>query len=270
MLRLIGVGDNTVDTYIQERIRYPGGNAVNVAVHAKRYGADAAYLGALGDDECGDLILDSLRLEGVNISYCKRISQVSNAFAEVKIVDGERIFGDYSSGAAELLKLTKEDFQYINRFDLVHTSIYSFLENQMDDLQNASKFLSIDCSSEINEMDVIQRSLPFVDLAIFSLADFPEIEVLDFARAMHQAGPKIVLVTRGSQGSWVFDGVDLYHQEVIEIDVVDTMGAGDAYIAAFALEYRLGTDINAAMRKAAHYAASVCEFEGAFGYGKKY
>ena len=46
--RIIGIGDNTVDTYIHLRKKFPGGNAVNVAALAHRNGAEAAYLGFVG------------------------------------------------------------------------------------------------------------------------------------------------------------------------------------------------------------------------------
>lgn len=42
MIRIIGVGDNTVDTYIHLKKAFPGGNALNVAVLARRNGADTA------------------------------------------------------------------------------------------------------------------------------------------------------------------------------------------------------------------------------------
>jgi len=38
-VRLLGLGDNTVDTYVDQGWQYPGGNAVNVAVLARRLGA---------------------------------------------------------------------------------------------------------------------------------------------------------------------------------------------------------------------------------------
>ena len=50
MIRLLTVGDNVVDCYPDLGTMFPGGNTVNVAVHAQRNGAEAAYLGALGTD----------------------------------------------------------------------------------------------------------------------------------------------------------------------------------------------------------------------------
>ncbi|UUZ81205.1 hypothetical protein LJK88_41995 [Paenibacillus sp. P26] len=48
-MRLIGIGDNVVDYYQDQGVMYPGGNVLNVAVAAKRSGAEAcAYLGITG------------------------------------------------------------------------------------------------------------------------------------------------------------------------------------------------------------------------------
>ena len=50
-MRIVGVGDNVLDRYIDQGLMYPGGNAVNVPVLALRFGAEAAaYVGAVGDD----------------------------------------------------------------------------------------------------------------------------------------------------------------------------------------------------------------------------
>ena len=270
MLRLIGVGDNTVDTYLHERRRYPGGNAVNVAVHAHRLGAEAAYLGSLGDDARGDLIRAALSAEGVDISRCQIHPDAANAFAEVNLVDGDRVFGDYSAGAAALLTLSAEDLNYIHTFDIVHSSMYSYLENQMQALRDASRWLSFDFSSDLDEMDIIRRWLPFVDLAICSLSEHPHLDVREVAQEFKAQGPQLVLITRGQQGSWAYDGENLYHQEIIPTDVVDTLGAGDAYIAAFLVEYARSADVSKAMRRGAEYAAVNCTYSGAFGYGQEY
>ena len=50
-MRIVGVGDNVLDRYIDQGLMYPGGNAVNVPVLALRFGAEAAaYVGTVGDD----------------------------------------------------------------------------------------------------------------------------------------------------------------------------------------------------------------------------
>src|SRR5437016_4500367 len=81
--RLLALGDNVMDIYPQQGLMYPGGNAVNVAVHAQRLGAQAAYLGAVGTDRAGGVVLGALRSEGVDTALT-RIVDGPNATAVVQ------------------------------------------------------------------------------------------------------------------------------------------------------------------------------------------
>ncbi len=53
MLSLLGLGDYTIDIYVDRGVQYPGGNSLNFAVYAKRLGVDARYMGCIGDDAYG-------------------------------------------------------------------------------------------------------------------------------------------------------------------------------------------------------------------------
>ena len=46
--RVIGIGDNVCDKYYPSKIMYPGGQAMNFSVYAKKMGADSAYMGVFG------------------------------------------------------------------------------------------------------------------------------------------------------------------------------------------------------------------------------
>ncbi len=269
MVKVIGVGDNTVDTYIHQRKRYPGGNAVNVAVLAKRLGCPAAYLGWLGNDERGTIIYSVLTEEGLDLSRCRRVDTLPTAFSTVTLIDGDRVFGEGDNGACQLLHLEKEDFDYIQGFDVVHTSVFSYIEKQLPELRAASQLLSFDLSQRHDEA-YLHQVLPFVDVAILSLSDVPEGEQPALMRWMQAQGPKLVLATRGADGAWVFDGRTFYHQGIIPVEVVDTLGAGDAFAACFLVSYTGGDSIPAALQKAAHFAAENCKHYGAFGYGQSF
>lgn len=269
MTRVIGVGDNTVDTYLHKRMMFPGGNALNVAVLAHRYGHPAAYLGWLGKDERGDLILNALAGEGIDTSRCRVIDGEVTSFSTVTLVDGDRVFGEGIHGATNLIKLDDEDFAYISGFDLVHTSVFSYLEGQIDELKRASQCLSYDFSQELDEA-YLKKILPYVDIAFFSLADVDQKGMDDLMHKAIQLGPSLVVMTRGKDGAWVFDGDNLYHQGVIPVQAVDTLGAGDAFAARFLVEYVDGTSIPDAMQFAAQSAAQNCTWFGAFGHGVSY
>jgi len=266
MIKLIGVGDNTVDTYIHLRTCFPGGNAVNVAVFAKRYGHFSAYLGWTGNDERGKLIIDSLAGEKVEISHCRVVKDVPTAFSEVSLVNGDRVFGRSEPGACELIQLTDADYEYIKQFDVVHTSVFSHLEDQIAALKSASRCLSFDFSQRLDR-EYLEKILPYVDIALISLAEVSVNEQDTLMKLVVSMGPSLVLATRGKEGAWVFDREQVYHQPVIPVEAVDTLGAGDAFAARFLVEYHSGVPIPQAMLKAAESASENCLHNGAYGYG---
>ncbi len=269
MTSIIGVGDNTVDTYIHLKTKFPGGNAVNVAVLAHRYGAEAAYLGIVGKDESGELILNSLRQEDLDISRCRELEGTPTAYSSVSVIDGDRVFGKSDPGASQFIKLTAEDYSYIKKFDIVHTSVYSHLDEHLSELKNASRLLSFDLSQN-SDPDYLQKVLPHCDIAFLSLSEINNSERDQLMYRMIEFGPKLVVMTRGKEGSWVFDGNTLYHQNILPVETVDSLGAGDAFAARFLLETTRGTSIQVSMQRAAQSAAENCTHYGAYGYGQKY
>ena len=73
-MKLIAIGDNVCDCYIDENIFFPGGNCVNVAVHAKRCGAQAVnYTGVFGNDFMADYIMECLSKENVTATNSRRM-----------------------------------------------------------------------------------------------------------------------------------------------------------------------------------------------------
>lgn len=267
MAGIIGVGDNTVDTYVHQRMRYPGGNAVNVAVLAHRYGADpAAYLGWLGNDANGRLILDALRSEGLDLSHC-RVVDGPTAYSTVELVDGDRVFGPADHGVTSQIQLTDDDYAYLRRFDVVHTSVFSHIEPFLPTLKQSTRCLSFDFSQE-RSPEYLEKVLPYVDVALLSCSDLSLGDQESLMRRANSLGARWVLVTRGSEGAWVYDGSRFYHQDVVPVQVVDTLGAGDAFAARFLYETAAGVSITAAMQLAAHSAAENCTIFGAFGYAQ--
>jgi len=266
---VVCIGDNTVDRYVDQGIMYPGGNAVNVAVQTNRMGHPSAYIGCLARDAAGMLIHDSLVAEGVDVSRC-RLLDGQNAFCDIRLIEGDRVFGDYSSGVCDQLALNALDLAFISTFDLTHTSVYSFTEKYLKSIKSNSRFVSYDFSSEWNRK-MLADTLPWVDFAL--LSNLGE-DIHDNEKLMKWAlaqGPKMILITGGEQGAAVFDGQSVFYQAVTPIDnLVDTLGAGDAFAARFLTDILGDVEIQKALKNAADSAAEVCSYHGAFGRGKRY
>lgn len=265
MLRVVGVGDNTVDMYVHLGLMFPGGNALNVAALARRFGHQASYLGWLGNDVYGQLILDVLATESIDTTRC-RIVDDENGYCEIDLVDGDRRFGASTPGSSTQLALNDDDIAYIARHDLIHTSIHSHIERDLPKLRQLGVPVSFDFSQDWSE-DYLSEQLPYVDYAILS---YPAQSIEDTERLMrwvHQQGPKLVLVTQGSAGARALVDDTIYHVGVVETDVIDTLGAGDSFIARFLVETLSGAATQDALQRAAQSAAETCTYNGAFGHG---
>jgi len=107
---VVAIGDNISDCYVAIGQVFPGGNAVNVSVAAARSGGRSAYIGAVGDDRRGQLLIDSLTAESVDVGRL-RVVPGQTACCEVLHADGERQFGTTNRGVA-LFTPTLDDLAF--------------------------------------------------------------------------------------------------------------------------------------------------------------
>jgi fructoselysine 6-kinase len=264
-LRVIGVGDNAVDKYLDMHKMFPGGNTVNFAVYAKFAGHDASYLGWLNSGREGKLILESLAAEGVDTSHCRVVDGV-NTYCEVRLEGTDRVFVGYDGGVGQQIALNEDDLRYVSGFDLAHTTIYSFIERDLSKLSAAAQTLSFDFSNDWTK-DYLTNTLPHVQLAFLSYSKGSAQEVEALLRWVCGQGVRAAVVTQGIKGAMAFDGKRLYQQGIVPVKVVDTLGAGDAFASRFSTAYLVGEGMEAALDKAAQLAAHTCTVLGAWGYG---
>ncbi|KPV57989.1 hypothetical protein QJ48_19065 [Paenibacillus sp. A3] len=271
-MKLIGVGDNVVDFFMDRGEMFPGGNALNVAVLSKRCGAEqCAYMGIIGNDEAGDHVLRSLRAEGIDVSRIRR-AYGPNGLAVVALDEqGDRRFVRSNKGGVQksmTLRFTEEDLAYLGQFDVLHTSVYSYVERDLPLLSGYAD-LSFDFSTK-RDPDYLRNVCPNLKYAFFSGSDLTEAECGKLIADVHAYGTSVVGVTRGGHGAMFSSGGRLYKQAIAEANVVDTLGAGDSFIAAFLTAYGSGAEMQEALRFAAEAAARTCAHYGAFGYGVPY
>jgi fructoselysine 6-kinase len=260
-VRLLAVGDNVVDQYPQQGVMYPGGNAVNVAVHARRVGARAAYLGAVGTDRAGDVVLSALRAEGVDTALT-RIVEGPNAAAVVQVVDGNRVFADGDVGVS-VFELTVDDLHTLPAYDIVHTGECSNLESQLGELARSSRRLSFDFSER--PWDYVQHHAPSVSVAIWSAPDGDPRHAQRLAERLRALGPDTAVVTLGARGAMVIQDT-LTYRPAPTGRIVDTLGAGDAFIARFLVGLTREEEMGTLLSAATAYATTNCASFGAFGY----
>ncbi|WP_307290917.1 PfkB family carbohydrate kinase [Bacillus sp. SORGH_AS_0510] len=270
-MKIIGIGDSVVDIYQDRNEMFPGGNALNVAVLAKRNGAEAAgFIGIVGTDVEGDHILDSLSKNGVDSSLVRRaIGESGKAYVDLN-EEGDRIFIKSNKGGVQSklkLNLAVDDYEYIKTFDVVHTSIYSHLDDELPILKQYLP-VSYDFSNHFTN-ELLEKTCPHIQFAFISGSDLTEAELGGLFNKIHGLGTPFIIITRGSKGVVMSHNNKRYIQGIEEADVVDTLGAGDSFIAGFLTHQFKGFTIDESLQAAAKIAARTCEVNGAFGFGKQ-
>ncbi|MGO4586617.1 PfkB family carbohydrate kinase [Arthrobacter sp. 2RAF6] len=264
VVRLCGLGDNVVDRYVDQGLMYPGGNAVNVAVHARRSGAVTAFVGVIGTDDEGDLVESSLLSEGVRIDRVRR-AEGETAFATVYTDEtGNRSFGLCEKGVS-IFTPDDADLDYLAGFDIVHLCETIRMEAALPAIASRTA-VSYDFSDRDNAY--AKPLLPSVTVATFSRPESTPAEVEAQIAWAHAQGASWVIVTRGARGAAISNGERIHYQEAAPAQVVDTLGAGDSFIARLVVRLWEGVGLTEAAGEAAFYSAEVCGVPGGYGYGR--
>ena len=264
MIRVLGIGDNTVDIYVDQGVQFPGGNAVNVAVLMRRLGAEAAYLGCYGNDFLGNIINDALIAEGIDCSRVRRV-EGNTSWSRIRHIGNDRVFDGSQPSLREDYHLSDDDFSWMAEFDIVHSSIYSHLEDALPAIHASARIFSFDFSSDYTDV-YIAATAPHLDIAFLSAPDRSEADVAGLARNIAAFGPGLVVITRGAQGALACEAGEIRTAGIESVQVVDTLAAGDGFIAGFLMARLEGADLQSQLTAGAHNAARVCGYRGAFGH----
>jgi fructoselysine 6-kinase len=262
MVKIAAVGDNVVDCYIGQSLMYPGGNCVNVSVFARRFGASSAYVGRVADDPAGRLIASALAEEGVDTTRLRRV-EGHTAYCLIGHRGAERIFLDFDLGVSVFEPLP-EDLAFLSGFDAAHVGQSSGLDRFVPDIADAT-FLSYDFSVR-REAAHRETIAPRCFLSSISAGDLRPEETEAIIEHLLRLGSRWVLVTRGREGATLARVGETFAVKAAPTRAVDTLGAGDAFIARVLIALLRGEAPAEALVAAAAAAARICEEFGAFGH----
>ena len=256
------VGDNCIDRYLPPIGRdFVGGNAVNVAVHLQRAGISAAYVGVVGDDAEGRLVQAGLGRTQVDISHL-RVQSGKTGVTEVRLTPtGDREFVHEDMGVQDQFELDTTTLSFISRHRLVHNTLAGGTTPYLAEFKQAGLTISFDYGEGLTS-NLFEQSINLVDIAFVSFPGRSIPEAENFARRLSGRGPELVVVTLGKRGSLAYDG-QVYYQPSLLTAPVDTLGAGDTFIAIFLAGWLQGKFRPEALSDAALAAAQTCTHLGA-------
>ena len=229
-MRVVTVGDNCIDDYEELGISYPTGNSVDVAIHLSKLGVPVSIVSTTGNDENGEQMIKLLKKHEINLSYFHR-KPGSTAITKMALNGNDRVHVKYFEGVLKDFKLSEDDIEYITGHDLVHTSFWGKVNDQLPVFKKAGVPIVYDFSVKL-ENDVIKFILPNVDYAFFSYHQ-RDSYIEEYMKWAKEFGPRIVIVTLGEEGSIAYDGQRFYQEGIVRVPVVNTVGAGDSFISGY-------------------------------------
>jgi fructoselysine 6-kinase len=260
-MRFACVGDNCIDVYQNTNSWYCGGNPVNVAVYVVRSGDGASYIGAVGTDNYGQFMVDSLTAHGVDVSHVK-ILPGATAKTFINLINGERVFSGYEEGVVADFQLTPEDVDFIAAHDMLVSGHWGNIHDQLSQVRARGVPIAFDFATKLGD-EVFEAAVEYVDYAFFS-SDGDSTTVRDSLRSICVRGAKLAVCTLGKHGSLAFDGMSFTHYGIVPCAVKDTMGAGDSYIAGFLRGILRQLPLEECMRMGAECSSTTLQNYGAW------
>lgn len=261
-VRILAFGDNVVDCYRDQNLMFPGGNCVNHAVFARRAGAETAYAGAVCDDAAGRLIRQALIEEGVDVSSL-RIESGQTAYCLIETQHGDRMFVGANLGAS-IIAPSASDLARLPEFDAVHTGRSSHVDTWLPRFASATK-VSYDLAT-VHEPEPIAQVAPHCFLLSFSGGGMSREKAIALAQHARGGGANWSLITRGIEGALLIGEAGVYEAAAWPVEAVDTLGAGDTFIANVLVGLLNRARPDDILVRAAQAAANTCLTRGAFGY----
>jgi fructoselysine 6-kinase len=222
----------------------------------------ASYTGVVGTDEYGKFMVDAITAKGVDTSHLK-VLDGKTAVTHVEIENGDRVLGDYDEGVMAKFKLTEEDIDFLCSHDLVVTGIWGMIESELHKIRERGILVAFDFADKPDH-EITLDAIPYVDYAFFSDDSKSDEELHEFMKSVKSRGPRVVVVTRGKKGSISYDGNEFISFGIIECEVLDSMGAGDSYIAGFLMGILEGRSIIECMRQGALSSSITIGYYGAW------
>lgn len=246
-----GISDAGIPVYTA----FPGGAPANVAVAAAKLGAKTAFVGKVGSDAFGRLLVDTVKSNGVSADGMIVSEKANTTLAVVSLQEnGERSFAFYRKGFADT-QLSEDEISpdLLSNTRFLHFGSVSMTEepsrtatfNSALRAKNMGATITYDPNYRASLWDSVddalyQMKMPLsiVDILKISDEELPLLTGTDDPEAgtnqlTEKYGIGLVLLTLGAKGAYYRFGDRTGLCEGVKVKVADTNGAGDTFFGAF-------------------------------------
>jgi len=261
----VGVPLQKVETFG----KYLGGSPSNVAVAAARYGRSSTVITRTGDDPFGEYLHDALRGFGVDDRFVSPVPKIPTpvTFCEIFPPDDFPLyFYRYPSAPDLQIHADELDLDAVRAADVFWVTVTGLCQEPSRGATLAAlrargkrgiTVLDLDYrdmfwSSREEARAVIAEALPYVTVAVGNLDECDtavgEREPRAAAAALHAAGVELAVVKQGPKGVLASDGEETIEVPPVPVDVVNGLGAGDAFGGALCHALLAGWELERSMR----------------------
>ena len=277
---IVGIGEALWDCLPEGRKL--GGAPANFAFHVGQFGWKSEVVSAVGQDALGDEILQVF--DKAKLSYdIARVEQPTGTVQVTLSADGipsyeicEDVAWDNIPWTEELAALSARTKavcfgSLAQRSRVSRETIMRFIASMSEDTE---RIFDINLRQHFYSLEVIEESLRCATmlklndeeiLVVVKLLGLTEGSYEEQSRQILERYPKarMVILTCGAVGSYVFTRDETSYVETPRVTVADTVGAGDNFTATFVAQILAGKTIREAHSKAVSVSAFVCTQHGA-------
>ena len=264
---------------LENYVKDIGGNACNTAVGISRLGKSVGLCAEIGKDEFSQLIVNKLENENINTNFISQNQSKKTSFSVSLNYKGERTLLVEHVQRPHLFNIdtTSARFIYLTSLGNIWENAY---QNTLDFIKSSHSLLAFNPGTlQINNKDnLIMEIIRNTDYLFLNkqeaekllygkealVSDKSKTSIKKLLFALKSSGAKNVILTDSYNGSYVQDEINnIYHLEIVKVEVIEKTGAGDAYTAGFIGAILNNQSIPDAMRWGAVNDSSVVRKIGA-------
>ncbi len=276
---IVGIGEILWDVFPAGKVL--GGAPANFAYHVSQFGFEGYAVSAIGNDKLGNEILENLSKK--ELKYLIETTPYATGTVQVTLDEKgipqyeicENVAWDNIPFTPEMEELARKTQtvcfgSLAQRNSVSRATINRFLDYVPE---TALKIFDINLRQHFYTLELIEHALDRCNILkinddeiliigeLFGWESKTELEICN--QLLHSCDLEIVVLTKGTQGSYVVTKNETSFKPTPLVEVADTVGAGDSFTAAFVSSLLGGQSISIAHQIAVDVSAFVCTQHGA-------
>ncbi|MEI8224924.1 MAG: carbohydrate kinase [Bacteroidota bacterium] len=236
-----------------------GGAPMNVSLHLKKLGLNSIFAGRIGNDKLGYSLVEFLKQNGMDTSLIQVDAHFPTSTVEVSIGTDHQVKFDIIDNVAwdrfeltDELNLASEESDILvygtlsSRHYLTRKTIHTLIDKP------CLKLIDVNLRPPFIDKEVVEELLLKADIAKLNSDELKfiggwynlginEVELTNWFAEKYKC--QIVCITRGAEGALIFDNGNILENTGYKVNVIDTVGSGDAFLAGFLVKYLSGASL---------------------------